>query len=76
MRPEIERRQLQRLQEVKRSRSNERVKDRLEEIRKASREDRNLMPLIIEAVREYASVQEICDVWREVFGRYTDPGYF
>jgi methylmalonyl-CoA mutase N-terminal domain/subunit len=76
MRPEIERRQLQRLQEVKRNRSNERVKDRLEEIRKASREDQNLMPLIIEAVREYASVQEICDVWREVFGQYTDPGYF
>jgi methylmalonyl-CoA mutase N-terminal domain/subunit len=76
MRPEIEKRQLQRLQEVKRSRSNERVKDRLHEIRKTSREDQNLMPLIIEAVREYASVQEICDVWREVFGRYTDPGYF
>jgi methylmalonyl-CoA mutase N-terminal domain/subunit len=34
------------------------------------------MPHLINAAREYATIQEICDVWREVFGRYTDPGYF
>ena len=34
------------------------------------------MPHIINAVREYATIQEICDVWRDVFGRYTDPGIF
>jgi methylmalonyl-CoA mutase N-terminal domain/subunit len=76
MRSEIEERQLNRLQEVKRSRNNARVKNCLEEIRKASLDGENLMPHIINAVREYASIQEICDVWREVFGRYTDPGYF
>ncbi|MCX8117706.1 MAG: methylmalonyl-CoA mutase family protein [Desulfobacterota bacterium] len=76
MRPEIEERQLRRLQEVKRTRNNARVKACLEEIRKASLNGENLMPPIIEAVREYATIQEICDVWREVFGRYTDPGYF
>lgn len=76
MRPEIEERQLRRLQEVKRSRNNTRVKECLEEIRKASLNGDNLMPFIIEAVREYATIQEICDVWRDVFGRYTDPGYF
>jgi methylmalonyl-CoA mutase N-terminal domain/subunit len=36
----------------------------------------NLMPYLVSAVREYATIQEICDVWRDVFGRYTDPGYF
>lgn len=76
MRPEIEERQLKRLQEVRRTRNNARVKECLEEIRKASLSNENLMPHIINAVREYATIQEICDVWREVFGRYTDPGYF
>lgn len=76
MRPEIEERQLKRLQEVRKTRNNTRVKECLEEIRKASLNNENLMPHIINAVREYATIQEICDVWREVFGRYTDPGYF
>ena len=34
------------------------------------------MPHLINAVREYATIQEICDVWREVFGRYTEPRFF
>lgn len=76
MRPEIEERQLKRLQEVKRTRNNPKVKESLGEIRKASLDGKNLMPHIINAVREYTTIQEICDVWREVFGRYTDPGYF
>lgn len=76
MKPEIEERQLRRLREVKQSRNNQKVKECLEEIRKASLSGENLMPYIINAVREYATIQEICDVWREVFGRYTDPGYF
>ena len=76
MKSEIEQRQLQRLREVKRNRDNEKVKECLKKVNEASLEDRNLMPCIIDAVREYATIQEICDVWREVFGRYTDPGYF
>ena len=76
MRPEIEERQLKRLQEVKQTRNNAKVKECLGEIRKASQNGENLMPHIINAVREYTTIQEICDVWREVFGKYTDPGYF
>ncbi len=76
MKPEIEERQLRRLREVKQSRDNRKVKELLQEIRKASQDGKNLMPHIINAVREYATIQEICDVWRDVFGRYTDPGYF
>ena len=76
MRPEIEERQLKRLQEVKQTRNNAKVKECLGEIRKASQNGENLMPHIIHAVREYTTIQEICDVWREVFGKYTDPGYF
>jgi methylmalonyl-CoA mutase N-terminal domain/subunit len=76
MKPEIEERQLRRLREVKQMRNNEKVKELLHRIRMVSNNGENLMPHIIDAVREYATVQEICDVWRDVFGRYTDPGYF
>ncbi len=76
MKPEIEERQLRRLRQVKESRNNQKVKEMLQKIREASQNGENLMPHIINAVREYATIQEICDVWREVFGRYTDPGYF
>jgi methylmalonyl-CoA mutase N-terminal domain/subunit len=76
MKPEIEERQLKRLQEVKRIRNSSRVKELLEQIRKASQDGENLMPHLVNAAREYATIQEICDVWRDVFGRYSDPGYF
>ena len=76
MKPEIEERQLKRLREVKETRNNPKLKECLNQIRIASENGENLMPHIINAVREYATIQEICDVWREVFGRYTDPGYF
>jgi len=76
MKPEIEERQLRRLKEVKQRRNNAKVKEYLHQIQNASQESENLMPHIINAVREYATIQEICDVWREVFGRYSDPGYF
>ena len=76
MKPEIEERQLRRLREVKQMRNSSKVKEYLDQIRKTSEDGENLMPHIINAVREYATIQEICDVWRDVFGRYSDPGYF
>ena len=56
MRPEIQERQLKRLQEVKRTRNNAKVKEYLGEIRKASQNGENLMPHIINAVREYTTI--------------------
>jgi methylmalonyl-CoA mutase N-terminal domain/subunit len=76
MKPEIEERQLRRLREVKQMRNNSRVKELLDQIRMVSENGENLMPYLVSAVKEYATIQEICDVWRDVFGRYTDPGYF
>jgi methylmalonyl-CoA mutase N-terminal domain/subunit len=76
MKPQIEERQLRRLREVKQSRDNGKVKELLHDIRKASQNGENLMPPVINAVSEYATIQEICDVWRDVFGQYSDPGYF
>jgi methylmalonyl-CoA mutase N-terminal domain/subunit len=74
--PEVERRQLNRLQEVRRTRHNTKVKTCLNDLRRAAQGTENLMPYILAAVKEYATLQEICDVFREVFGVYRDPGMF
>jgi methylmalonyl-CoA mutase N-terminal domain/subunit len=72
----VEERQIARLQEVKKERDNRKVPRVLKDLRAASKTDKNLMPYVIEAVREYATEQEICDVWRDVFGEYRDPGFY
>jgi len=73
---EVEEKQIARLQEVKRERDNRKVAQILNDLRAASRTDKNLMPYVIEAVKEYTTEQEICDVWRDVFGEYRDPGFY
>jgi methylmalonyl-CoA mutase, N-terminal domain len=73
---EVNRSQIERLREIKRKRNNETVRNHLGAIFRAARDRTNLMPFIIDAVREYATVGEISDVFREVYGIYRDPGYF
>lgn len=73
---ELREEQVARLEEVKRERDNRSVIQRLNDLRAASKSDKNLMPYVIEVVREYGTEQEICDVWREVFGEYRDPGFY
>jgi len=73
---EVEEKQIARLQEVKKERDNRKVVQILSDLRAASRTDKNLMPYVIEAVKEYTTEQEICDVWRDVFGEYRDPGFY
>jgi len=72
----VEEKQIARLQKVKKERDNRRVAQILKDLRAASKTDKNLMPYVIEAVKEYATEQEICDVWRDVFGGYRDPGFY
>ena len=72
----VEAEQIRRLKEVKRTRDNRKVAQALNSLRAACRSSENVMPYVIEAVREYATEQEICDVYREVFGEYQDPGFF
>jgi methylmalonyl-CoA mutase N-terminal domain/subunit len=52
------------------------VKKSLDDIRAACKKGENVMPYCIEAVKNLCSVQEICDVYREVFGEYRDPGLY
>ena len=74
--PEVEQRQVARLQEVRRSRNNQRVQACLADLRKAAQGSENLMPYVLSAVKEYSTLQEICDVFRDIFGVYRDPGMF
>ena len=70
--PEISERQLQRLKDLKERRDNDLVERRLEELKDAARGDENTMYPIIEAVRAYATVEEISKALQEVFGSYRE----
>jgi len=73
MDPEGERRQIARLDELRRTRDNEKVGTALAALREAAKGTANLMPFILDAVKAYATLQEITDVFREVFGVYEEP---
>jgi len=75
--PEIEKTLIERLNRIKRQRNQAKVKEVLSKLRVAAeRENVNLMPFVIEAVKEYATLGEICDTLREVFGEYKPPSIF
>jgi methylmalonyl-CoA mutase N-terminal domain/subunit len=71
--PDGERRQIARLQELRRSRDNEQVGVTLNALRDAAQGTQNMMPFILDAVKAYATLQEITDVLRQVFGVYQEP---
>jgi len=68
--------QIKRLQDVRRKRDNRAVQQSLTDIRTACKSGANVMPYCIEAVKNLATKQEICDVYREVYGEYRDPGLY
>jgi methylmalonyl-CoA mutase N-terminal domain/subunit len=70
--PRISERQLERLRELKETRDNDLVAQRLDELKEAARGDDNTMYPILDCVRAYATVQEICDALKEVFGGYRE----
>jgi methylmalonyl-CoA mutase N-terminal domain/subunit len=72
MDPQGEARHLERLNRVRRERDNERVQQALAVLRVAAQGDANLMYPVLDAVRAYATLGEICDVLREVFGVYRE----
>jgi methylmalonyl-CoA mutase, N-terminal domain len=65
-----EERQLARLAQVKSTRDQKRVKATLAEVERATAEHRNVVPSVLEAVRAYASVGEIVEIWRRRFGAF------
>jgi methylmalonyl-CoA mutase N-terminal domain/subunit len=71
----VRERQLQRLEETKSRRDAGAVANSLEKLKKAARDGDNTMPATIEAVRVYATLGEICDALRDVYGLYEEPAF-
>jgi methylmalonyl-CoA mutase N-terminal domain/subunit len=65
-------RQLERLAELKRSRDNDRVRRTLDALKAGAQGTANTMPLLMDCVRAYATVGEMCDALREVWGEYEE----
>jgi methylmalonyl-CoA mutase, N-terminal domain len=68
--------QIRRLKDVRRRRDSRAAGKSLTDLRHACKAGANVMPSCIEAVKNLATLQEICDVYREVYGEYRDPGLY
>ncbi len=70
MDPTVAERQEEKLKKLREERNGQQVAETLKKLRSAAQTDENLMPLILDAVKAYATIGEICDVLREVFGEF------
>ena len=73
---ESERRIKEALKNLKEHRNENLVKEKLNQLKEVANSSENIMPIMIETVKTYATVQEICDVLRDVFGEYQSPQIF
>lgn len=73
---EFEQKTLQSLTEIKSIRDNKLVDEKLKELKDIAKSSKNIMPIMIEAVKTYATIEEISNVLREVFGEYQSPQIF
>ncbi|MFQ5962443.1 MAG: methylmalonyl-CoA mutase family protein, partial [Candidatus Methylomirabilales bacterium] len=72
----VEVEQTERVKRRKASRDEAKVDRRLKQLAEACRNGQNIMPVLIDAVKDYVSLGEISDVYREVFGLYREPIIF
>ncbi len=70
IRPEVEKYQKEKLTRVKKERDNSKVRESLANLKRAAQGKDNIVPPILEAVKVYATLGEISDTLREVFGEY------
>ena len=70
---EIEKRQIERLRKLRMERNNEAVRDALNKLRKAASEGENIMPYVLDAVKKYATLGEIMNTLKEVYGIWVEP---
>ena len=73
---ELVHKQVERLNAVKRSRSQRQAQEKLRAVEDACRGDKNLMYPVLEAVKAYCALGEVCDVFRKVWGAYREKGTF
>ena len=70
-----EQEQIRRVRELRARRDGLATRAALDEVRRACDGDDNIMDAVLEAVKKEATLGEICQVFREAFGEYRDPGY-
>jgi methylmalonyl-CoA mutase N-terminal domain/subunit len=70
---EVEEKQVAGLRRLKQERDNQRLGEVLAGVRDVARSDENIMPVLLRAVKAYATVGEISDALRDVFGEYREP---
>ena len=68
--------QIERLKELRKGRDNKAVAESLRALEKAARTGENVMPYLVDCCKSYATVGEMADVFREVFGEYVEPSIF
>jgi methylmalonyl-CoA mutase N-terminal domain/subunit len=73
--PTLEERQAARVRAYKAARDQPAARARLEAVRAGCRDGTNLMPLLMDAVRDGVTLGEVCDVFRDEFGVYRDPAW-
>ena len=64
------------LDELRKTRNEGLVQEKLAELKNVAQSTKNIIPIMIETVKTYATIQEICDALREVFGEYQSPQIF
>jgi len=69
----VARKQLERLNKLKSRRDSDKVHQLLDKVRQIASSEENIMPVLIEAAKAYATVGEITDALRDVFGEYKEP---
>ncbi|HHT9126803.1 MAG TPA: acyl-CoA mutase large subunit family protein [Candidatus Brocadiia bacterium] len=74
--PRIEKEQIENIKAVKAKRDNKKIEKSLKVLEEVSRTDENVMPYVLDCVKNYASLGEIVNVWRKVFGEYKEPIIF
>jgi methylmalonyl-CoA mutase N-terminal domain/subunit len=72
----ITKRKIDELYNLKEERDNNLVQNRLVDLKRVAESNENIMPAVINAVKAYATLQEICDILREVFGEYQNRTIF
>ena len=68
--------QIERLKELKKTRDNKTVHECLKGLEKAAREKKNVMPYLVDCCKGYATVGEMANVFRDVFGEHVEPSIF
>jgi methylmalonyl-CoA mutase N-terminal domain/subunit len=76
MNPAVERKQVKQVQALRRKRDRKKVQSVLSRLGAAADKDENLMPVMVEAVRDYCTLGEVCGVLRQAYGDYRAPTIF